>query len=481
MNMRRLFSAGLLITLGMVTGRVLGLLREALVAANFGSGTDADMAIGLLIIPDFITMLLIGSAASATLVPAFSSRNQQEASALFFQSMAASVCVASIAAILAFWQLQAVYPEQYFALLMAMASLPLSAANAVCVAWLQYKDRLRIPAFSNAIFNAVVVLGLWLIASGIHMLGVVIFLAASLRLGVHVIGVVLGRDLVLSDTRSRQLTRDVLKNYTSTVCTGFFGIVPQYAPYAVLALSASGVALFNYAFKLVLLPAMLIATVIQMVCLQWFVRLNKEGVLQQSIPLAFQLGLVVSLSISLCVMLASQHIAMLCFAYGAMSADDVQSVGNMLAIGIWALPGMVTTTLWQQFYFSQKQTRTPLIVSVIQAVLIVPVLWIAQQHYGIAGVMTGFAIVQSMPFILYSVLARRDNALTQSVLGRDGMAMILVVILAYVPLAWLFRQLDILPITGLAVAIVMGVVLLMAAVLPSAQCRTWITTRVTTK
>src|SRR5690606_4625947 len=110
MTTRLLFSVGMLVTVGMLAGRVLGLLREALIAAPFGAGVDADMAVSLLIIPDFVTALLIGSAASATLVPAFASRSAQEASALFFQALAASMLLAGVAGLFVFWQVTAMQP-----------------------------------------------------------------------------------------------------------------------------------------------------------------------------------------------------------------------------------------------------------------------------------------------------------------------------------------------------------------------------------
>jgi putative peptidoglycan lipid II flippase len=478
MTMRTLFSVGMLVTVGMLAGRVLGLLREALVAAHFGVGLDADMAIGLLIIPDFVTALLVGSAASATLVPAFATRTAQEASFLFFQALVASIVLASVAGVLIFWQMSNMQPAMTFALGMALAALPMSAANAVLVAWLQHKNCLRVPAFSNAIFNAVIVLGLWILVSGINELGVVIFFATATRLTAHVIAGFRAGGLMVISGMSWRLPRDVLKNYISTVSTGFFSIVPQYAPYAVLAASASSIALFNYAFKLVMLPAMVLATIIQMVLLQWFVKLHKESSLKNTTPLVMQLGCVISLAMTLCISLASPYIAMICFAYGEMSVGDVQAVADLLSVGIWALPSMVVGYVWQQFYFAQKITRPPLIMAIVQAVLMVPALWIGQSLSGVTGVMAAFIVIQSIPPLLYGTMAARQQLAKQFTLGLAGIYMIVAMLAAYLPLAWLYQHIPFTPVLGLLVAVGMGVVLLLAAIAPNAHCRRWLTTHV---
>src|SRR4051812_21386288 len=104
MNLKTLFTAGMLITVGMLTGRLLGLLREMLLAAQFGVGPQADIAIALLIIPDFITNALIGSAVSAALIPAFAARDHDKAVIVFLQAMLVSVMVFTLVALVVLFE-----------------------------------------------------------------------------------------------------------------------------------------------------------------------------------------------------------------------------------------------------------------------------------------------------------------------------------------------------------------------------------------
>src|SRR5690606_35972856 len=73
------------------------------------------------------------------------------------------------------------------ALLIALCSLPLTAATAVVTAWLQHRGRFLVPAFANAIFNSIILLTLWLAPAGLVMLASGIIAAALLRLLAHLL------------------------------------------------------------------------------------------------------------------------------------------------------------------------------------------------------------------------------------------------------------------------------------------------------
>ena len=107
-HLRALLAAGSLVTIGMLTGRLLGLLREMTLAAQFGTGPKADMAVALLLIPDVITTTFVGLVVGAALIPAFTERSAERARALFWQVLLLTVakrslCFASANATCAWW------------------------------------------------------------------------------------------------------------------------------------------------------------------------------------------------------------------------------------------------------------------------------------------------------------------------------------------------------------------------------------------
>jgi putative peptidoglycan lipid II flippase len=282
MTLKHLFSAGALITAGMLAGRLLGLLREMLLASQFGIHAQADMAIMLLIIPDFITAALIGSAASAALIPAFAERDHDNALALFWQSLALSLIVFTLIGLLMFMQedhLRALMsaevrelPQASLAFFLTLCSLPLAAATSIVTAYLQYRGRFMAPAFANAIFNFIIILTLCILPGSLAVFAGGIVVAAVVRLVAHV-----GAFARVGDTLKKPvwsplvINKSLGKTYASTVGAGVFGMLPFYTPYVLIAYMGSSVALFNYAFKLIMLPAALLQTVVQMVLLPYSV------------------------------------------------------------------------------------------------------------------------------------------------------------------------------------------------------------------
>src|SRR5512146_3090419 len=67
-----LLSAAALITVGNLTSRLLGLVREQVIAALFGASADTSVFATAITVPTMVYDLLIGGAVSAALVPVFS-------------------------------------------------------------------------------------------------------------------------------------------------------------------------------------------------------------------------------------------------------------------------------------------------------------------------------------------------------------------------------------------------------------------------
>src|SRR5215208_6109169 len=69
---RRIAVAALLIAVGNIASRVLGLLRESVIAGTFGRGVEVDIFTAASTIPTTLYDLLVNGAISAALVPVFS-------------------------------------------------------------------------------------------------------------------------------------------------------------------------------------------------------------------------------------------------------------------------------------------------------------------------------------------------------------------------------------------------------------------------
>ena len=241
MSVRALFTAGALVGMGVLLSRVLGLLREVLLASRFGVGPEADTAIALLLIPDFITGALVGPAVGATFVPLFTARDRESALHLFWQALVVSIGTFTLLAILIGCNASHtvhligkggdILPGATAAFLIAISTIPLTAATAILTAWLQYSGRFRVPAFANAIFNGVIVCTLWLMPVGLAMLAVSIFCAVLARLIAHAYAFYRSVNKMTPTLGHHwQLNRTILKTYATTMATDICNLFPQFAP-----------------------------------------------------------------------------------------------------------------------------------------------------------------------------------------------------------------------------------------------------------
>ncbi|MCE2927394.1 MAG: hypothetical protein LW823_07130 [Rickettsiales bacterium] len=466
MTLRDLVSAGVLFSLGIMVGRLLGLPREMLIAARFGTGEDANIAISLLIIPDFINAALVGGALGATLIPAFTSRSPERVQALFWQTLVASTLASGfIAVLIALFVPGANY---HSAMMLALSTLPLIGATSVFTAYLQYLGRFEVPAFASAIFNIVILLILWLAPSGLIILGIGIIAAASIRLLAHMLAYKRAGGLLRpSWGKSLEIDRPLLSSYLHTSGASLLGILPFYIPYGLVALlSIGGFAVFNYAFKLLLFPATLVQSTIQMVLLPWFVRRRAESNHSplERYKLSLQLGWATSLAVSLAVTIAAQDIAKLCFGYGEMTPEAVHAVGLLIAIGIWSTPGIVLLAIYQQMLYAHEKPKLVFFANALIVLLVFFFGIIGDLVKGEVGIMAGFVVGQTAPvFILAFMVNRHVGAALHHALRYVHISVAIIAV--YLPLAWLYVSIEHNSVLGVVLAMLIGGISLMAGLL----------------
>lgn len=401
MTIKKLLSAGGLIAVGMVAGRALGFLREMLLAAHFGAGSDANIAISLLLIPDFVTALLIGGAVSAVLIPAFSERDNEHSLALFWQSLLLFVVVFIVLGI----GLSLFFHSGFIAV--ALCSLPLTAATGIFTAYLQHRSKFIVPAFTTVIFNSMILAALWFLPADLMTLAVAVIFASSARLAAGMLAFFqAGGRLINIFSAKLEIDRRLLSAYAHTTASNMLSILVLYTPFGLAALfSLSNFALFNYAFKLIIFPSVLIQTVIQMVLLPWFVNNVSSGD-NKIYNYSIWGGFFISLAASLLVAFLSGFIAEICFGHGKMMAQDVAVIGRLLAIGIWVTPFMVLQSVYQQIFYAYKKTKIVLAANIVLALAVASLCFVGHITAGNEGMLIGFVIAQVIPAIFMAVKQR---------------------------------------------------------------------------
>src|SRR5207302_9392554 len=70
-RMRRLAKAALVVMTGFLLSRLLGAVRNIVIAAHFGTGTQFDAYVAAIALPDLVFQVLVGGAVGSAFIPVF--------------------------------------------------------------------------------------------------------------------------------------------------------------------------------------------------------------------------------------------------------------------------------------------------------------------------------------------------------------------------------------------------------------------------
>ena len=70
-RMRRLAQGALVVMTGFLLSRLLGALRNIVIAAHFGTGTQYAAYVAAIALPDLVFQVLVGGAVGSAFIPVF--------------------------------------------------------------------------------------------------------------------------------------------------------------------------------------------------------------------------------------------------------------------------------------------------------------------------------------------------------------------------------------------------------------------------
>jgi len=385
----------------LLASRLLGLLRESVQAAAFGTSGMADVAVLMLTLPDWLTGVLASGALAYVLLPHWAQQApaQQGQTQRFIARWLLAVGVAmgvllwvfqaSVIRLLAGGLPPTLTPQAVQGVVWCAVSLPAALLAALWGTRLQHERDFIGLYGANLVVNISVVIALFLIATNampistvsitgtsgtintITQLGLGLVLAMGLRLLWLRLRLapfqaqrqaLLPAPLPVQANHERQPPLSSTSSLPSTPSTPSTATMPKASlwlwaalsaglpltlPFAARAfVSASGegaLATFNYAWKLVELPLVL---AIQLVATLAFPAItsalmralaNKPADALPVVRGAFALAWTLACAAIAALQLGAPAIAGLLFGWGRMGAESVASVAAWGAVGAWGL------------------------------------------------------------------------------------------------------------------------------------------------
>jgi len=460
----RIARAASVISLGNITSRVLGLVREIVKSNFFGAGGVVDAFNVATFVPTMVSDLLVGGMVNSALVPVFSeyARDQREE---LWKLVAAFLNIIAIVLALFVVAAQVLAPQIAF-LMNSGASQPLLDLTALllrvtlpAVVFLNISSvlsgllyslkRFTLPAFTAAVYNA-------------GIIAVTLLLKQRLGIAAMAMGLLVGS--VMQMIVQLPGLRDANLRFVARLWhPGLKRIVLLFLPIALgvsvdvlisrpisLTLASQtgegGISWMNYATYLVQLPHGLVATAISFAVLPTLsmhaadMRAGRDSqAFRSTLGKGLRLVSVLIIPATVGLFVLATPVISLIYEHGDFTAFDTQMTSLALQLYLLGLPFAALDLLLVFSFYALQDTLTPSLIGVgtilfylLTAVLLVP-------RMGLFSLMIADSVKHLLHMTISAVLLRRKvgGLAEYGVLRTSGMALIASAVMGGVALVGL--------------------------------------------
>ncbi len=428
---RRIPAVAALLAGSVLFSRLLGYVREMVLAYYLGASPEADAYTAAFQIPDILFHFLSGGAFAVAFVPFFTRIRQQrgdDAAQRLLARVFGTMTAIAVAATALLWvfaeplvalQFPSFAPEtRELTVRLTRIVLPAQiffVAGGIVRAALMAHDRFATQALAPLVYNAFIIAGGLLFGASLGPEG---FAWGALA------GAVVGPFLLpLFDLRRAGLRLGIRFAPTDSE---FLAYLWRAAP-LILGMSLltvdewydrwfgqlageGAVARLRYARQLMLVPVAVVGQAVATAALPAFSRLwseGRRGELDRALlaTLRASLGLAVLLAAGAWVV-AEPAVALI-FERGRFTADDSEVVAQLLRIFGFAVPAWVGLQVAGRGFYAREDMWRPMLLGTAVAAMAVPIYWTLGARFGAPGVAAAAPLAMGVNAVLMLALLRR--------------------------------------------------------------------------
>lgn len=427
-----LVQSATIVGVAFVLSRILGMLREIIVAARFGTSGEYGAYLAAFRIPDLLFLVIMAGSFGSAFIPVFAgqlARGQDErawqlASAVINLAAAAILISAAVVFVLAdpivrylvapglSPELQNLAAQTMRILLLSPVLLGLGiAAKGI----LEAQDRFLLPALAPLLYNLGIIVGALVLAPfwGVYGLAAGVVIGALGHVGIQVPGLLRSG---MRYTRSFTVRVAGLAEVGRLLLPRVIGQAAFQVNFIVVTYFASQVgddriAALNYAWQLMMLPHGVLALSISTVIFPSMARLFEEGrisELQVTFARAVRPLLFLTLPAAVALFAFRTAVVQTLFQYGAFSARSTALVADPLAFLALGLVFYALVEVLTRAFYAMHDTRTPVIAGLVIIGINVTLSWVLVEPLGHAGLALSLALTTGIEAcILIEALSRR--------------------------------------------------------------------------
>jgi putative peptidoglycan lipid II flippase len=431
-----------IVALAFVISRVLGMLREILIARQFGTSPEYDAYVAAFRVPDLLFLVVMSGAFGSAFIPVFGGfvgrgdyeRAWRLASTVLTYTVLILLVVAQAVFFFARPLIEQVIapgldaPQSELAVdltrLLLLSPL-LLGLGAAAKGMLEAQDLFTLPAIAPILYNVGIIAGAVVLAPqlGAYGLAYGVIVGAAAHATIQFIGLARGG---MSYRPSLARDTEGLATVAKLMAPRIIGQAAFQVNIIVITnfasrLGESRVSAINYAYQLFMLPhgvlALSLSTVIFPLMARQF-ELGQLDSMKQTLsralgPLVF---LIFPASIGLIVFRTS--IVQMILQFGSFTAESTELVATALgyfSVGLLAFAVVEAVT---RAFYAMKDTRTPVIAAILTIAANIALSWYLSPILGHGGLALSISLTTTVEaIVLLGVLHYRVGGLGSPLLG----------------------------------------------------------------
>ncbi|MEW6610565.1 MAG: murein biosynthesis integral membrane protein MurJ [Patescibacteria group bacterium] len=412
-----------------VLSRVVGLVRERLLASTYGAGPVTDAYFAAFKIPDFIFTILVLGALSAAFIPVFIKVREEEGEARAWRVVGSVLTIltailtllALIAALAAPLLMRVFVPGfsvEYMMLTVRLTRIMLISviffgASHVCSGVLNAAHRYVAFSFAPLFYNCGIIIGITLFTRFWGPLGLAwgVVLGAVLHFLVQVPAV---KALARGQLRLRFTYDHAVKRILALMGPRMLGLAAsQVNTVVVIALASvmavGSVAVYNFAFNLISFPSGVIGVSFAVAAFPFFAthaarREMREFGTRFRVSISHILAALVPLSV-FSILLRAQIVRVI-LGTGAFDWTDTVLTANTMGLLAISLCADGIIPLLARSFYAFQDTKTPVKIG-ISAVGLNVLLALSLMGFGVEGIALALALTQIVQGILLAIMLNK--------------------------------------------------------------------------
>jgi len=429
-----------------VLSGLLGLLRESVIAHQFGTGDDYAAYVAAFRLPDLIYLLVIGGALGSAFIPVFTAYLARRddagawklAGAVLHLALLAALLLASLVFFLApylvRWVIAPGYPEAQQALTVRLTRLlllqpVLLGVGGLAMAVLNAFRRFLLTSLAPLVYNLSIIAGAAFLGPywGIDGLVAGVLLGAALYLPVLLPGLWLCRARYVFSLDWRE---EGVREVGRLLLPRVLGQLAFQVNFVVITALASfpgslAVTAINYAYRLLGFPLAILGVSLGTVVFPTLAALANQGDMEdfrRTLSRMVRVVLFLALPAAALLLVLRFPLLRLLFERGEFGPESTAATAQAFLFFALGLPAACVTEILLRAFYALHDTRTPVAVGAAVVALNVALGAGLLQGIGFAGLALSFSFTNSLETAaLFLLLRRRIRRVGGRAILRSGL------------------------------------------------------------